>query len=200
MNLLKKKKHDVVESKPEDDFEEVNIFKEILGMVIYIIVIIILIYLIITFVGQRTEVIGDSMNNTLENGENLWIDKLTYRFKDPERFDIIVFPYQDSKTYYIKRIIGLPGETVYISDEGYIYVNNQLLEEDYGKEQIKFGNNGLASTPITLGPDEYFVLGDNRNNSQDSRREAVGNIQKDEIIGKAVFRMWPFNKIGFVNK
>ena len=88
----------------------------------------------ITFVGQRTEVNGSSMEPTLSNNDNLIVDKISYRFKDPQRFDIIVFPFQyDENVYYIKRIIGLPGETVQIGTDGTIYIDGQVLEEGYGK-------------------------------------------------------------------
>ena len=135
------------------------------------------------------------METTLSDGDNLIVDKLTYHFSDPERFDIIVFPFQyEENTYYVKRIIGLPGETVQIDLEGNIYINGEILEEDYGLEPILFP--GLAAEPITLGEDEYFVLGDNRNNSSDSRDASVGNIHRDDIVGKAWVRIWPLNKIG----
>ena len=128
--------------KQEEQEEEINLGKEILNMIVYIAVIIALVYVILHYVGQRTEVIGSSMNDTLSNEDNLWIDKLSYRFTDPKRFDIIVFPFEDTDTYYIKRIIGLPGETVYIDPEGNIYIDDKLLEEDYGKETINVGMIG----------------------------------------------------------
>ena len=172
-----------------------NILKEILSTSIYILCVLILTYLIIHFVGQRTEVIGSSMEPTLQSADNLIVEKITYRFRNPQRYDIIVFPYKYlKKTYYIKRIIGLPGEKVYIDSEGNIYINDELLEESYGKETIL--NAGLASTPITLGDDEYFVMGDNRNDSQDSRDPSVANIKRDDIIGRAWVRIWPFSKFG----
>ncbi len=152
--------------------------------------------LIVRFVGQRTEVIGESMSPTLENGDNLIVDKLTYRFSDPKRFDIIVFPFKENRTvYYIKRIIGLPGESVQIKD-GKIYINGMELEEDYGAETI--ADPGIASSPVTLGADEYFVLGDNRNNSEDSRRASVGNISRDEIFGRAWLRFWPLDSFSIL--
>ena len=178
--------------------EDINIVKELIGMVIYIAVVILVVWLIVTFVGQRTEVSGDSMYDTLEDGDNLWIDKLSYRFKDPERFDIVIFPYQDSEVYYIKRIIGLPGDWIRIDKEGTIYINNEPLDEDYGFETIEPGMIGRADHNIVLGEDEYFVMGDNRNNSKDSRFEDVGNINRDELEGKAVFRIWPLSKFGKV--
>ena len=176
-----------------------KIWKELFSTGIYLLSILIITWLIITFVGQRTEVDGESMEPMLQNGDNLITDKLTYRFSDPERFDIIVFPYKYEKgTYYIKRIIGLPGETVWIDQNGDIYINGEILEENYGKEVIDPNHIRLAAEPITLGEDEYFVLGDNRNNSRDSRFPDVGNIKKSEILGKAFIRIWPLNKFGIL--
>ena len=137
------------------------------------------------------------METTLSNGDNLIVDKITYRFKDPQRFDIIVFPYKyKPNTYYIKRIIGLPGEKIQIDMDGNIYVNDELLNESYGREIIRGDMVGRAAEPIILGEDEYFVLGDNRNNSSDSRVESVGNIKRKDIIGRAWLRLWPFNSFG----
>ena len=172
------------------------ILKEIISTSLYILGVLLLTWLLIHFVGQRTEVEGASMEPTLSNGDNLIVDKLSYRFHDPERFDIIVFPFKYKKnTYYIKRIIGLPGETVQIDENGDIYIDGELLEEGYGREVINQGHIGIAAEPIKLGSDEYFVLGDNRNNSSDSRTTAVGNIKRSEIIGKAWVRIWPFSKM-----
>lgn len=159
--------------------------RELLNTAIYLLCVLGAVWLVITFVGQRTEVEGASMENTLHNGDNLIVDKLSYRFHDPERFDIIVFPFQfQDNTYYIKRIIGLPGETVQIMDDGSIYINGEKLEENYGMEVIKPETIGRAAEPIELGDDEYFVMGDNRNNSSDSRTDMVGNIKRENIIGK----------------
>ena len=175
---------------------EKNMKKEILSWVFYILFVVALTYVIITFVGQRTRVDGRSMMNTLSDGDNLIVEKLSYRFGDPERFDIIVFrPYENEKEYYIKRIIGLPGETVQIVD-GEIYINGELLEESYGREVMQ--DAGLAAEPITLGDDEYFVLGDNRNYSSDSRDPSVALIHRKEIIGRAWLRIWPLNSFGIL--
>ncbi|MBQ2467088.1 MAG: signal peptidase I [Lachnospiraceae bacterium] len=171
---------------------------EIISTIVYLLVVFVLIFLFIHYVGQRTVVSGSSMENTLSNGDNLIIDKISYRFRDPERFEVVVFPYKlDEKTFFIKRVIGLPGETVYIDAKGTIYINGEKLEESYGREVI--ANPGLASSEITLAEDEYFVLGDNRNNSEDSRFDDVGNIKRSDLIGRAWVRIYPFSEMGAVN-
>ena len=171
--------------------------KEAVSTLLYLLAVLCLTWLVIQFVGQRTEVDGSSMEPTLSHGDNLIVDKISYRFRDPERFDIIVFPFRyKENTYYIKRIIGLPGETVQIDEQGNIYIDGEKLEESYGREIIKPENIGIAAEPVTLGEDEYFVMGDNRNNSTDSRTEVVGNIRRDEIIGRAWVRVWPVSKFG----
>jgi len=170
-----------------------GILKEILSTSVYLLVVLLITYLIVQYVGQRTEVVGSSMESTLSDGDNLIVDKISYRFKDPERFDIIVFPFKyEESTYYIKRIIGMPGETVSIDDEGVIYINGEELKEYYGREVIQ--DPGSAREEIVLDEDEYFVLGDNRNNSTDSRQPSVGNIQRKDILGRAWIRIWPLHK------
>lgn len=171
--------------------------KEVLSTSLYLLVVLVLTFLVVTYVGQRTKVVGSSMEPMLSDGDNLIVDKISYRFEDPKRFDIIVFPFRYAeKTYYIKRIIGLPGETVYIDENGLIYIDGEVLKESYGKDVI--ADPGRAYEPITLGEDEYFVMGDNRNNSSDSRDPVVGNIHRDEFIGKAWMRIWPLDKMGMI--
>lgn len=172
-----------------------HFLKSILNFSIYILVVLVLTLLVVRYVGQRTVVMGHSMEPTLSDQDNLLVDKLSYRLHDPKRFDVVVFPYQYAdKTYFIKRIIGLPGETVRIDDTGNIYINDELLMEAYGKEVIE--DPGLARDGITLGANEYFVLGDNRNDSSDSRFVSVGNIKGSQIIGKAFLRIYPFSSFG----
>ena len=168
----------------------------ILEFLLYAVVVVVMAFLIITYVGQRTMVSGQSMYPTLENKDQLLVDKLSYRFRDPERFDIIVFRFlYRENTYYIKRIIGLPGETVQIVD-GVIYIDGEPLEENYGYEPIEDAKR--ASEPILLGEDEYFVMGDNRNDSSDSRDPAVANVSRSQIIGRAFVRIWPLDRIGLI--
>lgn len=175
-----------------------KVLRKLIGLVLYLAVIFAVSWLLVHFVVQRTVVDGQSMENTLYNGDNLIVDKISYRFKDPKRFDIIVFPYQYKEhTYYIKRVIGLPGETVSITDNGIIMIDGEQLSESYGKEVIR--DPGLAKNPIVLGKDEYFVLGDNRNNSSDSRDPSVGVIKRDDILGRALLRIYPFSRAGLLS-
>ena len=145
-----------------------GIVREVLSFFLYVAIVVGITFLIIHFVGQRTYVSGSSMENTLSDGDNLIVDKLTYRFSDPKRFDIIVFPYKyEENTYFIKRIIGLPGETIQVTD-GKIYINGQVLDESYGREVLKSG--GIAETPMIFprieapntpatGPDSTILTG-----------------------------------------
>ena len=171
--------------------------KSILSTVLYMMVLLALTVLFIRFVMQRTQVQGNSMQPTLADGDSLMVDKLSYRFKDPERYDIVVFPYRHGEeTYIIKRVIGLPGETVQIMPDGRILVNGEVLPEHYGLEVIK--NPGRAAEPVTLGTDEYFLMGDNRNNSLDSRDASIGNVKRSDLIGKAFIRVYPFSTFGIL--
>jgi len=174
-------------------------FRELLGWLAYIVIVIGATYLIVTYVGQRTKVSGDSMEATLHDEDNLIVDKISYRFREPKRYEIIVFPYKyQENTYYIKRIIGLPGETVQIVG-GYVYINGRKLGETYGLEVIESTKYGIAEEPIILGEDEYFVLGDNRNHSSDSRDPSVGILKRDELMGRAWVRIWPLDSIGVIS-
>ncbi|MBB2183113.1 signal peptidase I [Lachnospiraceae bacterium MD1] len=167
-------------------------------LIFYAMLIFICVYIVPNFVLQRTIVDGSSMADTLLNGEQLYVEKLSYRFDALDRFDIIVFyPYgRDNEEYYVKRIIGLPGETVQIIDSK-IYINGEILEENYGKEPIE--DPGRAAQPITLADDEYFVMGDNRNVSKDSRTEEVGNVKKENIGGRAILRILPLKRFGTID-
>ena len=174
-----------------------SVIGETVSFILYIAVVFLVTFLVIHYVGQRTQVSGSSMEYTLSDGDNLIVDKISYRFYEPERFDIIVFPFQQEEdTYYIKRIIGLPGETVQIGEDGTILINGMELEESYGREVIQ--EPGAAAEPLTLREGEYFVLGDNRNASSDSRDPSVGMIQREDIVGRAWLRIYTFDKVGFI--
>ncbi|MBQ3898395.1 MAG: signal peptidase I [Lachnospiraceae bacterium] len=179
-----------------------DVLKELFSLAIHLLIALGITVLFITFIAQKTVVHQTSMHPTLENGDHLIVDKITYRFTDPKRFDIVIFPYkyaEKKNTYYIKRVIGLPGETVRIGEDGSIYINDKLLEENYGAEVINYNDtlwNRGKGEGITLGDGEYFVMGDNRNNSVDSRFDIIGNVTRKEIIGRAVFRLFPFKNFG----
>ena len=174
-----------------------KVLKEILSTSLYILFVLCAVYLVIHFVGQRTQVQGSSMEPKLSSEDNLIVDKISYRFHDPERFDIVVFPFRyEENIFYIKRVIGLPGETIRIDEKGNILINGEILEESYGKEVIQ--SPGRAYEDIVLADDEYFLMGDNRNNSTDSRDPSVGNVRRDEIVGRAWLRIWPLDQVGFI--
>ncbi len=158
--------------------------------------VIFLAYFIINYALEKTNMVGISMEKTLYDGDSIIINKFTYHFIEPKRFDVIVFKRgsKEHSYYNIKRVIGLPGETIQIKD-GQIYINGEIVMDIIVSETMN--NYGLAKEEIKLEENEYFVLGDNRNNSEDSRFASVGTIRRDEIVGEAFIRLNPFN---FVNK
>ena len=175
-----------------------SITRQMIETILYFAGIFLAVLLIQRFIIQPVEVDGSSMEANLSDGDHLMLEKVSYWFGDPKRFDVIVFqPYvNEDGMYYIKRVIGLPGEMVQIIDN-IIYINGMPLEENFGKEnEIRY--EGVAQDPITLSEDEYFVLGDNRNNSKDSRSEEVGAVKRESILGKAWCVIWPLNEFGFI--
>lgn len=153
--------------------------------------------LLVLFFGIRVPVVGQSMSGTLENGETVLVNRFVYKLFSPKANDIIVFlPNGNEKShYYMKRVIAVPGDTVQIID-GKVYVNDEPFEEEIEEPYIE--NGLLAEEPVKVGEDEYFVLGDNRNNSEDSRYANIGNVKKEHIYGKAWFIVSPLGKFGFI--
>lgn len=180
----------------EEYIESHPFLRTLLGILVCIVIALILSLVITKYVAYHTSVEGSSMEATLNNGDQLIVEKLSYYFNDPERYDVIVFPFSENVSY-IKRIIGLPGEIIQIKN-GEVYLNGELLEDDFGKEE-RIEDPGLAEEEIVLAEDEYFVLGDNRNASVDSRREEVGLIKRSQIEGKAWVRFYPFDSISTVH-
>jgi signal peptidase I len=183
-----------------EEKKKINWIKELGEYILWLAGAFLVVQLITHFIGVPSIVDGASMEPNFHDGEYLWVDMVGYYFHEPERYDVVIFPVDNGfeETHYIKRVIGLPGETVYIDEKGGIFVNNEQLPDIYGKEVIRENNRHLAKEPITLGEDEYFVLGDNRNHSSDSRLATVGNISKDRILGRVVARLWPFDKLGLI--
>lgn len=153
-------------------------------------------YIISQFIFGHTKVNGISMQSTLSDGDILIINKAIYQLSDPQRYDIVLFE-SPTNEYMIKRIIGVPGDTIEIKSNGTVYINEERILIDYGFESIK--DPGIASTPITLDDNEYFMLGDNRNFSTDSRDESIGVMSKSSIIGKAVYCIFPFDRLGKID-
>ena len=139
---------------------------------------------------------SESMQTTIMKGDRIIGSRLAYKSKDPQRFDIVIFKYPDDPSkIFIKRVIGLPGETVEIK-EGKLLIDGKPLKAEYVSD---IGYAGTASEPVHLGKDEYFLLGDNETASDDSREEKIGNIKKKEIYGEVWFVIKPWSDIGFVS-
>lgn len=174
-----------------------DVVKDVSVWVVEILITILLAFTFVYFIGLRTSVVGQSMAVTLNGGDEILVNRFIYKVTNPEQNDIIVFlPNGNEKShYYVKRVVAVPGDTVLI-ENGIVYVNGEPFEEEI--ETVAIEEAGLASEEITLGSDEFFVLGDNRNNSEDSRYANIGNIKKEYIIGKAWFRVAPWGDVGFL--
>jgi len=162
-----------------------KIIKELYPYVVIIIVVV----LFRTFIATPVRVDGDSMNDTLNNGDILILNKLAKEYK---RFDVVVIDY--NKTKLVKRIIGLPGENIEYNDNK-LYINGELIEDIETSRTSDFSLKELYDIK-TIPDNYYFVMGDNRSHSLDSRDYRVGLIKKENIVGTTIFRLFPFNKIG----
>lgn len=170
-----------------------NIKKEIISWIKLIVTAFIIAFILKTFIFQIAYVKGPSMEPTLYEGQILIVSKLNYRLGAPKRGDIVVLNDNLEHKDLIKRVIGLPGENVDIKD-GFVYIDGELLEEDY--INVPTYENGFEASEVP--ENKYFVLGDNRPESRDSRSSSLGFVERENIMGKAVFRLWPLNKIGTI--
>ena len=197
--------HASVEISKED--KKTNWKKELMEWVVSILIAVVLALTIREFVFTLVKVQGESMEPTLHHADRLYVNRFFYT---PEKGDVIIFEPSSTPGHpYVKRIIATEGDTVYIDfATGEVYVNDVLIEEPYIKEKTR--TKGLyilnqektagydREHPIVIKEDHYFVMGDNRNNSRDSRE--LGQIPKDEIMGGAVFRFWPLDSVGSVHE
>ena len=177
---------------------EAAVVKEVFSWIIGIFSAILLAFVVVYCVGMTTSVIGISMKPTLENGEKIMVNRFVYKISSPRQDDVIVFVPNGSLNshYYVKRVVGTPGDTVQIID-GHLYINGELYENEDDYDEM--AQAGIAENKITLKKGEFFVLGDNRNNSEDSRSANIGIVNKKNIIGKAWIHLGAGdNTIGFV--
>ena len=153
---------------------------------------------LVWYFGYSLSNVGQSMEPTIYSGDTVLVNRLVYLVTDPDYGDLIVFKPNgnENSPYYIKRVVGVPGDTVTI-ESGRVFVNGELLDEDIITESME--DAGLAEEGVTLGEGEYFVLGDNRNNSEDSRSADIGNVSIDDILGQAWFIISPRERFGFLD-
>ena len=173
-------------------------FKDNLTWAIQIAAVIFMAYVCVSCFGVRTNVVGQAMSETLNNGDQVLINKFIYLVSSPKSGDVIVFlPNGNEKShYYVRRVIGVPGDKIQIKD-GAVYVNGELYNEKI--EVAAMEEAGIAEEEMKLGDNEYFVLGDNRNNSEDSRYANIGNIKDEYIIGQAWYRLASESGDGFIH-
>lgn len=176
----------------------IPLLKEIASWVLSCLIVIVIAYTLVRFFGLRTSVVGNAMAETLDNEEQILVNSFIYMVKEPKQGDVIVFlPNGNDKShYYVRRVMACPGDKVWIHD-GALYVNGEIYNEDISVASIE--DPGIAGEELTLAAGEYFVLGDNRNNSEDSRMANIGCIKKDYIIGKAWFHFKKLTDMGFIH-
>lgn len=174
--------------------EEPNLLRRITGWIVDIVVVLALAWFCLYSFGTQVRIAGQSMTPELHSDDVVLMNRLAYDFGKPDRMDVVVFVREDEKSN-VKRVIGLPGETVQVTG-GYIYINGERLEAEEGLDKVSLG--GLAENPVELGKDEYFLLGDNRESSEDSRFANIGNVKEAQIIGKVWLRLFPLIDFSFI--
>ncbi len=166
---------------------------KIMKLGVFLVLVLALAYLIMNVIMVKAVVVGDSMEPVLSDGDVIMCNKLTYSFNPPERMDIAVVPAKDG-TAIVKRVMATPGDTIQINNFGKVEVNGKVLENDPGIGIIM--DKGCIKDPLKMDTEEFFVMGDNRNSSKDSRHDEVGTIKRSQFIGRAAFRIYPMDKIG----
>ena len=174
--------------------EETNILRRVTNWIVDIVVVLALAWFTIYSFGMQIEIAGQSMSPLLNSEDVVLVNRFTYHFAEPQRMDIVVFEREDKKAN-VKRIIGLPGEEIQII-KGVIYIDKLPLEATGGLELVDLA--GVAENPVKLGEDEYFLLGDNRNSSEDSRFVNIGNVKKDQLIGKVWLKLLPLIEVELI--
>ena len=190
----------IIAGKKPDKKESATFLSFILELVKIVVICVIIILPIRLFVMQPFYVKGASMEPNYSNGQYLIVDEISYRFREPRRGETIVFRYKDNKQYFIKRVIGLHGERVKIENNNKIIYNSEYLDGKKLSEIEYLDDTVITTSPnsdfVDIGENQVFVMGDNRGASLDSRR--IGTVSYDDIIGRAVFRGFPFTKIGLI--
>ncbi|MEY8352210.1 signal peptidase I [Lachnospiraceae bacterium 54-53] len=174
--------------------EDNNKLRHVVNWMVDIIVVIAFAWFLVYAYGTQITIAGHSMTPLLSSGDVVLMDRLVYDFGQPDRFDVVVFQREDRKMN-VKRVIGLPGETVQIKNDE-IYIDGEKLTEPAGPGRVSLA--GLAEKPVKLGEDEYFLLGDNRDSSEDSRFSNIGNVSGSQIQGKVWFRMLPLSEMELI--
>ena len=174
--------------------EETNFLRRIVCWIVDIVVVIFIAWFLVYGMGSQVTVSGHSMLPVLKSEDVVLMNRQAYDFGSPKRFDVIVFQREDDKTN-VKRVIGLPGETVQIVN-GIVYIDDRPLEAEDGLDRVSLA--GLAENPVKLAENEYFVLGDNREGSEDSRFANIGNVKEKQILGKVWLKLYPLIEIEFV--
>lgn len=174
--------------------EETNLLRRVVNWIVDVVVVISFAWFTVYAFGTQVTVTGHSMLPLLQSENVVLMNRLSYDFSSPKRFDVVVFERGDSKAN-VKRVIGLPGEVVQIKG-GYLYINEEKLEAEDGLDQVSLA--GLAEKPVHLGEHEYFLLGDNRDSSEDSRFANIGNVNEEQILGKVWFRIYPLIDIALI--